>query len=120
MPTLCRSTRRDLALLSALGCGSDATAVPGRPGALGHPPATLPQAVLTSSPALPSCGTPVLQLHHLFSSAFPLHFFWGLSCSDCSMHPELQQDLYSTWKHVSGTELGMMHEKLINIYTQAQ
>lgn len=77
MPTLCRGTHRDLALLSALGCGSGATAVPGRAGALGHPLATLPQAELTSSPALPSCGTPALQLHLLFSSFFPLHFFSG-------------------------------------------
>lgn len=28
-------------------------------------------------PLTASCGTPALQLHHLFSSFFPLHFFWG-------------------------------------------
>lgn len=32
----------------------------------------------TSSPTLLSCSTLVLQLHHLLSSFFPLHFFfWG-------------------------------------------
>lgn len=55
-----------------------------------------------------------------FIPIYSKRLFWGLSCSKCSVDPELQQDLYSTWKCVSGTELRMMSEKLIKIYTQAQ
>lgn len=71
MPALCCGTRWDLALLSALGCGTGATAMPGRPGALGHALATLPQAVLTSSPALPA----VAHQRCSFITYFLLFFF---------------------------------------------